>query len=293
MKNLSIQSVQTFWDELEKIGEFSSVPAQLGQVAQNAATALTDAFKTFVARPYGTRARISFVKRAASAQEEHNANSIKDMEPGDIIVASPGPPSERATASSQFQDWLFTKASPYWQGRFTHAGIYAGDGKTIEAYPQGIIKRDASELLKGRSYVVIRPKVPEEKRLAAVEFAESQLGKPYSKTDLIRAAARTLVPSSVASVIGGSPNIPDQKHEVGYQCGGLVAASYAAAGAPLAKVNPKYVPPVELLANPKARVVGLRMRKQHEMNEPVVGWLKGRWKKNLQEFDRRSSKESR
>lgn len=259
-KLLPVASVESFWAELEQIGDPNSF---LGSSVLE--------------------------KSAETAQAEHNATSIKNMMPGDIIVASPGPPSERATAGSRFQDWLFTKASPYWQGRFTHAGIYVGDGKTVEAYPQGIIKRNASELLKNRSYVVIRPKVSEETRLAAAEFAESQLGKSYSKADLIRAASRTLVPSQVATLIGGSPNISGEKHVTGYQCGGLVAASYAAAGSPLSKVNPRYVPPVELITNTKAQVIGKKLRKGHELNAPVVGWLKDPWSKKIEKRERKSS----
>lgn len=230
----------------------------------------------------------------ARADQVHNVSSIKNMQRGDIIVASAEPLDKDSGVVRKIIDWTFQRASPYWQGLFTHTGIYVGDGKTVESYPsQGIIKRDAAKLLKGRSYVVIRPKVSEEQRDAAAAFAESRVGEPYNFKDLAVTALRVVLPSSAAELVAGSPNVPDKKHAVGYQCGGLVAASYAAAGAPLTEANPKFVPPVEVLGNPKSRVIGLKVRKHHQLNEPIQKWLRENWSKNIEEFRRRGKEMTR
>jgi hypothetical protein len=70
---------------------------------------------------------------------------------------------------------------------FTHAAIYEGDGKFIEATTgdpsgKGVIRSDLKEYLDGGRIMieVIRPPYKsEEDKKAALDYARSQLGKPY------------------------------------------------------------------------------------------------------------------
>lgn len=265
--NLSVESVEYFWWELEKLSGAYTRPGSPADLVQKKLNKITS-------------------PKPPAVPKVKTAMAVEDMQRGDIIVASPGPPHERATVGNKFQDWLFTKASPYWQGLFTHAGIYVGDGKTIEAYPKGIIKRPVNKLLKGRSYVVVRPKATDIQREKAAQFAESQLGKPYSKLDLMRASLRTMLPASAATLVGGAPGIPKKKNAKGYQCGGLVAASYAAAKAPLNnKINPRYSPPTELLFGERSEIVGRKMRRGHVLNAPKGRAMRAPWLKKMNIFD--------
>lgn len=97
------------------------------------------------------------------------------MQPGDIILEN-------------------NDAYPVWQilekmalnSDFTHAAIYEGDGKFLEATPgdpsgKGVLRSDLREYMDGRiNLQIIRPpyKTPED-REAALNYAKAQLGKPY------------------------------------------------------------------------------------------------------------------
>jgi hypothetical protein len=215
---------------------------------------------------------------------------VRNLQRGDIVITSPGPPSERMTAGSAFQDWLFRKASPFMQGLFTHSGIYAGDGKMIEAYPKGIIERDFSKMTKGKSYLVVRPKVSAEKREQAADFAKSQLGVSYNKRMLAFASLKTMLPSKVVSVTGGSDDMPKGKSPLGYQCGGLVAGSYYAVGAPLKTVAPwRHTAPAELAAVSNVNVVGRRINRHHKILAPK-GRLRKQWIENQLKYERKKGR---
>ncbi len=100
---------------------------------------------------------------------------MKDIRPGDIILY----------ADRHFPVWqLAVKAVG--NSNYGHAGIYEGNGYVIEAttvYPYGscVMRTDINTFLNGyKSVCVIRPPYGSDQlRNRSVDFAVSQLGKPY------------------------------------------------------------------------------------------------------------------
>ncbi|MDQ7826602.1 MAG: YiiX/YebB-like N1pC/P60 family cysteine hydrolase [Candidatus Eremiobacteraeota bacterium] len=97
------------------------------------------------------------------------------IQPGDIILETNNP----------YPGWqVFEKVTL--DSDYTHAAMYEGDGKFIEATTgdpsgKGVVRTDLREYLQGQLLIeVIRPpyKTPED-RQAAVDYLRSQLGKPY------------------------------------------------------------------------------------------------------------------
>lgn len=71
-------------------------------------------------------------------------------------------------------------------GEYTHAAIYEGDGKFLEATTEaptgkGVVRSDLKEYLSGRLRLeVIRPNYQSKEDIdAALNYARSQIGKPY------------------------------------------------------------------------------------------------------------------
>ncbi len=107
--------------------------------------------------------------------DERRDKICASIQPGDIILETNNP----------YPGWqVFEKLTL--DSDYTHAAMYEGDGKFIEATTgdpsgKGVVRTDLREYLSGRLLVeVIRPpyKSPED-REAAVDYLQSQLGKPY------------------------------------------------------------------------------------------------------------------
>ncbi|MDQ7822359.1 MAG: YiiX/YebB-like N1pC/P60 family cysteine hydrolase [Candidatus Eremiobacteraeota bacterium] len=110
-----------------------------------------------------------------SITDERREEILKLIEPGDVILET----------NNAYPGWQrFEKLTM--NSDYTHAAMYVGDGKFIEATTgdpsgKGVVENDLREYLEGRILVeIIRPpyKTPED-REAAVTYCRSQLGKPY------------------------------------------------------------------------------------------------------------------
>lgn len=97
------------------------------------------------------------------------------IQPGDVILET----------NDAYPGWQVLEKTVF-NSDYTHAAIYEGDGKFLEATTgdpsgKGVVRTDLKEYLEGRiNLEIIRPpyKTPED-REAALNYARAQLGKPY------------------------------------------------------------------------------------------------------------------
>lgn len=97
------------------------------------------------------------------------------MKPGDIIIET----------DNSYPGWQFLEKAVF-NSDYTHAAIYEGDGKFLEATSGnadgiGVKRNELREFLTGRQSVeIIRPPYKSEAdATAALDHSRSQLGKPY------------------------------------------------------------------------------------------------------------------
>lgn len=68
-------------------------------------------------------------------------------------------------------------------GAMIHAGLYIGGQQVIEAVSEGVVKRHAGHILYSDRACILRPRLPEDKRVQAVaeaiDLAEKIVGFPY------------------------------------------------------------------------------------------------------------------
>lgn len=64
-------------------------------------------------------------------------------------------------------------------GRFSHSGIYVGDGLMIHALGNGVQKTDIIDFLQCDGFAILRPKCDSEVKARACEIAYSYLGHAY------------------------------------------------------------------------------------------------------------------
>lgn len=128
--------------------------------------------------------------------------------PGDVLLFY-GPERGR----SRLICW-FTRS------RFYHVGIYAGDGKVIEARIPSVICRDLYDS-DGCRFVVIR--APENTGNAVLDWARERIGHAYDTRGVIQLGLRRLFP-----FLPFGPR-PDNA----FVCGSFVARAFAHAGVDL------------------------------------------------------------
>ena len=65
-------------------------------------------------------------------------------------------------------------------GLYTHIALYAGEDQIIEAFMDvGVIKQNYRHFRNYTYMAVLRPQLPEDVKLAAVEYAESKVGEVF------------------------------------------------------------------------------------------------------------------
>jgi len=130
------------------------------------------------------------------------------MEPGDIVLFYR--PRGLARVIS------FVTRSPFY-----HVAIAAGDDTVIEAVPSGVKCRNVNPDGARRHYVVIPS--PDGARVAALAWAQTQIGDGYDSRDLVGLVLDRMLAHAHVNYVAGD----------GYTCGEFVALAFERAGARL------------------------------------------------------------
>ena len=56
-------------------------------------------------------------------------------------------------------------------GAMIHAGLYVGDGQVVEAISEGVVRRNAAHILYSDRAIILRPRVSEDAKTQAIEWA--------------------------------------------------------------------------------------------------------------------------
>ena len=171
----------------------------------------------------------------------------KSLKPGDVVLYGPSP--VKATGLARVAQRAFDAGSSALQGEFTHSGIYAGNGKTIEAFAgKGVGEHKLKDIGKGRKITIIRPKLSEKTRLKAVENARSQIGKQYGLSVMLQNAKNLLIPSK------SKDSLKRKGTPTAYSCSTLITDSYRRAGAKVVDTDIDVAAPVDLVSSSKNKI---------------------------------------
>ena len=136
------------------------------------------------------------VAKVARELQSHKTveDLTKNMKPGDVVLMTPQPLPEDAGLLQRIGGSVFGAVSGAIQGKYTHAGIYTGDGNVIDIRAEtGVRKVPLKSLTKDLGVAVVRPNVRGKARQEAVQRAESYFKNRdkihYNTKDLIPAAA--------------------------------------------------------------------------------------------------------
>lgn len=133
---------------------------------------------------------------------ERRDEILKLIQPGDIILET----------NNAYPGWQrFEKVTL--NSDYTHAAMYEGDGKFIEATTgdpsgKGVVRNDLKEYLEGHILVeIIRPpyKTPED-REAALNYCREQLGKPYDSEFSLKDDNQIYCAELVYGALNSCPN---------------------------------------------------------------------------------------
>lgn len=142
----------------------------------------------------------------------------------------------------------------------SHAALYVGNGKIIEAVSSGVRSRSVQEFIAEESTIAAfrHPKMDGVEAALIQKFAEKHLGTKYNTAGIVLQAPFTLqrkfcelplmpaavrdacIRGSAAIALGAAPN--DQ-----FFCSQFVLEAYKAAGIPLTDADPRLVTPDDLL----------------------------------------------
>jgi hypothetical protein len=215
----------------------------------------------------GCATQLSFRTEAASQDGEHPSETVvlqfqrmsiepgqneallapQDLRPGDILLTSE--PSLRAAGIQ-----LFTFAP------VSHAAVYIGEGKIVEAVMPGVRTRAIQDVLKGETLVVVlrHPELTEEQARLIKEYALAKSGTGFSFLGVTlqfpfsigrRVCEVPLVPSAVRDACLRSLGVLSQMAAADSQlfCSQLVLQAYRHAGVAITSADPRIVSPADIL----------------------------------------------
>lgn len=64
-------------------------------------------------------------------------------------------------------------------GAMIHAGIYVGDGQVVEAISEGVVRRSAAHILHSDRAIILRPRIDDDAKVMATEWANRIVGFGY------------------------------------------------------------------------------------------------------------------
>lgn len=169
----------------------------------------------------------------------------KFLQPGDILLAHNVNPEKRNIGNTVIE---IAQRTPY-----AHAALYLGDGRIAHMLPSGAHEMRLKDFNKDYEYQVVRPKATEAAKKDAIEFASKVVteGREYDMINNLRG----WLPSHTKGTTTASRRKEDRKADA-FNCGGLVAASYA--GIPFAGGKKAVqVLPMDLSVSPKTELIGV------------------------------------
>jgi hypothetical protein len=124
---------------------------------------------------------ISTTYPSATARAEAVMRLLKEAKPMDSVFSRPLVSSGVST---------LVRSVDHCQ--FSHVGVYAGEGVTVDSGPGGVHKTSLVELAKTSHLALYRYRGPisEEQRSKMLEFVEKSIGAPYSWLGLIEVFCR-------------------------------------------------------------------------------------------------------
>lgn len=155
--------------------------------------------------------------------------AASDLQVGDIILTKGDTPQSKGIRSVT-------------NSQYSHAMLYVGNGKIIEAIGKGVVEQTLTAAAKNVSGAVVlrHSNISDAQRKTVALYAKSKIGRPYDTTGAIGSSTS----SPKAQILGllspplvGIAQLMDLANRLGpnsdFYCSELVALAYADAGAPL------------------------------------------------------------
>jgi hypothetical protein len=209
----------------------------------------------------GPAARVLTFQSADIAPGDGGLLSSAQLQPGDIILSS-----APSVASAGIQ--LFTLAP------VSHAAIYVGEGKVVEAVRAGVRERSVDELIAQETLALVLryPELTAEQsgRISAYALDKTGLGFNFLGVTLHvpfsikrRVCELPLMPSTVrdACIRGVGVIHYLAAEESRLFCSQLVMQAYRHAGIPLTDADPRLISPADLLHMREGDVPSVLIRK--------------------------------
>jgi hypothetical protein len=167
-----MQNAQATLEKVELVEDDKSLPHALQSVAHFAVHRAATLFFYGLIEPFWTSQLASAYRFVTSGKTYMSSADIqsarRSLKPGDIIAAR-----NEAAATTNFIEWLGS--------RWTHVGIYVGDGKVLEALDNsGVVETTLPKFMRRYTRVAVYRPVGEWNVSAALEYGREQVGKGYN-----------------------------------------------------------------------------------------------------------------
>ena len=190
----------------------------------------------------------------------------EDIQPGDIVIMS-----QRREAPGTKRGILgeaFATLAPRVQGALGHSAIVSTRGTIIESrIDEGVTEKTFRNAVRGMSYTVKRPPFSEETRKKAAKFAEKQVGKAYSTSDLLLESVGAVLPESLTLGIQKKLELPRDRE--GYTCASLITAAYGSAK--LSNISGRLTTPGDFVYSDKLPTVKTKVKDHSPLFSPTIG----------------------
>lgn len=210
----------------------------------------------------GADAGLRFQTSAVAPQKDEAALAQDTLEPGDIILTSA--PTLRSVGIR-----LFTLSS------VSHAALYIGDGRIVEALGSGVRERPLEELLREENVALVLryPGLTRDEQLEMLDYARQKTGArfnyfgatlhvPFSLTR--RICELPLLPGTIRDACLRSMGVFSYAAATESQlfCSQLVMQAYQRAGVQVTDADPRLLTPADILHMREGDVSSVRVRKQ-------------------------------
>jgi len=197
--------------------------------------------------------RYGFVKTGEVVADAKTVGIGKKLKVGDILYTKPHSIEDESLASR-----LFYKAESIYQGsKYTHTGLYVGDGKIVDAGVWGKGKKrdtkvhlvDLADYKKRYDFKVLRIKASAKEKIEATKWAKGQIGRDFNTSGIVKMVVNPLKRES------GKARERKIGRESSFFCSELVASAYAPHVRLAAKKKLKHILPGDIFRSPSTKTV--------------------------------------